>query len=249
MFKFLKDTRKLVLCGILSALAFALALIEIPTPFQSYLSIDFSEIPILIGAYSLGPGGLILIAIIRSLLRFFIKGTLIFGEVAAICASIICGLMFILINKANDKKLSWLLYIVFYALDIAIMVVVILYQPSWWIFAVVILALPILLTILVYLIPKWRESENKKLLLSSITSIFVVTIFMTLLNFFFLTPSNFLGKVATYQAVLDMGFSMNDYIYGYILPLLPFNILKYSLVFIVFYLLRSLLNFVKKKES
>lgn len=250
MFKFLKDTHKLSWCAILSALAFILSLVEIPTPFQAYLSIDFSEIPILIGAYSLGSGGLIIIVILRSVLRFALKGTLIMGEVAAVLASIICGLSFIYLRHFKKGPKSLLaVYLPVYGLSIALMITVFILRPSWWLYAFFLILGILIFILIINLIPKFGQSEIKDFLVESVIVIYIVTVLMTILNFIFITPSNFLGKLATYQTVLDMGVSLNDYLITYILPLLPFNILKYTIIFIVFYLIRRILTFFDKKKE
>lgn len=249
MFKFLKDTHKLAWCGMLSALSFVLSLIEIPTPFQSYLSIDFSEVPILLGAYSLGGGGLIIISILRSLLRFMVKGTLIFGEIAAICASIVCGFVFIYMNKAKkSRKTREFIVLPIIILSIIISTILLLKSPNYLLIGLFVTLLPVVGIIVIILIPK-IDNQTKNFAIESIVSIMIVTIFMTIVNFLFITPSNFLAEFASYKTILKMGISMEDYLNIYILPLIPFNILKYTIVFVVSYLIRRVFKLIKIKES
>ena len=51
--------RFIAVTGILSAAAFVLQLIEFPLPFliPSFIKLDFSDLPALIGSFSLGPVG------------------------------------------------------------------------------------------------------------------------------------------------------------------------------------------------
>ena len=50
------DIRTLVQIGMLSAIAVILMLFEIPLPFApSFYEIDFSEVPVMIGCFVMGP--------------------------------------------------------------------------------------------------------------------------------------------------------------------------------------------------
>ena len=53
----MKYTRKAVLTGAFSALAFILMLLEFPLPFiiPDFIKLDFSELPALICAFAAGP--------------------------------------------------------------------------------------------------------------------------------------------------------------------------------------------------
>lgn len=71
------NTRKLVVIAMLSSLATILMLFEIPLPFIAppFYEIDFSEVPALIGAFSLGPVAGVIIEAIKILLNFILNGT------------------------------------------------------------------------------------------------------------------------------------------------------------------------------
>ena len=71
------DARYVAVCGIMSAMAAVLMLFEVALPFApSFYKIDFSEIPVLIGAFSLGPVAGVIIELVKILLKvFFLKGT------------------------------------------------------------------------------------------------------------------------------------------------------------------------------
>ena len=71
------NTRKLVVTAMLSSLATVLMLVEIPLPFIAppFYELDFSEIPVLIGAFSLGPMAGVAIEAIKILINLIINGT------------------------------------------------------------------------------------------------------------------------------------------------------------------------------
>ncbi len=70
-------TRNLVTCGMLSAMAGVLMLLEFPLPFMAppFYELDLSEIPALIGAFSMGPVAGIIIEFIKIVIKLIIKGT------------------------------------------------------------------------------------------------------------------------------------------------------------------------------
>ncbi|NLB16248.1 MAG: ECF transporter S component [Clostridiales bacterium] len=76
--------RYIAVTGILSAAAFALQLIEIPLPMliPSFIKFDFSDLPALIGAFSLGPLSGILIQFIKNLIHSAISTTSFVGELS-----------------------------------------------------------------------------------------------------------------------------------------------------------------------
>ena len=74
------NTRTLVQIGLLSALAIILMQFEIPLPFApAFYKIDFSEVPVLIGCFSMGPFAGVLIELIKVILNVAIKGTMTMG--------------------------------------------------------------------------------------------------------------------------------------------------------------------------
>ena len=74
------NTRTLVQIGMLSALAIILMQFEIPLPFApAFYKIDFSEVPVLIGCFSMGPFAWVLIELIKVILNVAIKGTMTMG--------------------------------------------------------------------------------------------------------------------------------------------------------------------------
>ena len=72
--------RTMVQVGMLSAIATVLRLFEIPLPFApSFYEIDFSEVPVLIGCFTMGPLAGAAIEMVKILLNFLINGTVTAG--------------------------------------------------------------------------------------------------------------------------------------------------------------------------
>lgn len=70
------SARGITVIALLSALATVLMFIEIPLPFApSFYKIDFSEVPVLIGTFALGPMAGVLIELIKNLLHIVVKGS------------------------------------------------------------------------------------------------------------------------------------------------------------------------------
>lgn len=70
-----KRTRKIVVVGILAALAWIISRFTFPLlPWAPFLKIDFSDVPILLGMYVFGPMAGIAIAGVRSLLSYVMSG-------------------------------------------------------------------------------------------------------------------------------------------------------------------------------
>lgn len=68
--------RNLVKIGMLSAVAVILMVFEIPLPFApAFYKIDFSEVPVLIGCFALGPAAGAAIELVKILLHMIISGT------------------------------------------------------------------------------------------------------------------------------------------------------------------------------
>lgn len=68
--------RYLVQIGMLSAIAVVLMLFEIPLPFApSFYEIDFSEVPVMVGCFVMGPLAGVAIEMVKILLNFVVNGT------------------------------------------------------------------------------------------------------------------------------------------------------------------------------
>ena len=71
------STHKIVVTAMLSAVAFALMFIEVPIPalIPSFVKMDISDLPELLGAFALGPVYGSIICLMKNLLHILIKGT------------------------------------------------------------------------------------------------------------------------------------------------------------------------------
>lgn len=70
-------TTKITVCAMLAALSAVLMFFEFPLSFiaPSFYEIDFSEVPVLIGTFSMGPVAGIIIEFVKILVKLLIKGT------------------------------------------------------------------------------------------------------------------------------------------------------------------------------
>ena len=71
------NTRYLVVTAMLSAVAFVLMFLEFPIPalIPAFIKMDLSDLPALIGSFSMGPLSGIIISLLKNLLHILIKGT------------------------------------------------------------------------------------------------------------------------------------------------------------------------------
>lgn len=70
------DLRTLVQIGMLGAISVILMMFEIPLWFApSFYKLDFSEVPVLIGTFAIGPAAGVAIELIKVLLHMLFKGT------------------------------------------------------------------------------------------------------------------------------------------------------------------------------
>jgi riboflavin transporter FmnP len=87
-----KRTRKIVVVGILAALAWIISRFSFPLlAWAPFLKVDFSDVPILLGMYVFGPLAGIAIAAVRSLLSYVMSGGdagFPIGDTAAFLATI-----------------------------------------------------------------------------------------------------------------------------------------------------------------
>ncbi|MCI6639816.1 MAG: ECF transporter S component [Pygmaiobacter massiliensis] len=82
-------TRDLSVAAMLSAIAFVLMFIEFPLPMliPSFVKMDFSDLPALLGSFALGPVYGVVISFIKNLLHILIKGT------STACVGELCNFM------------------------------------------------------------------------------------------------------------------------------------------------------------
>jgi riboflavin transporter FmnP len=103
-----KKTRIIVLTGVLSGLAWILMVLELPlfVYFPSYLKIDFSDIPAILGGIIAGPLVGIAIELVKNILHFFTmskEGGI--GEIANFFAGVGLILPMVVIIRKNEKRM------------------------------------------------------------------------------------------------------------------------------------------------
>ncbi len=103
-------TRTIIQIGMLSAVAVVLMLFDFPLPFApSFYKLDFSEVPVLIGSFAMGPLAGACIELVKILLNLVINGTdtMFVGELANLligCALVIpAGLIY---KKHKTRKMA-----------------------------------------------------------------------------------------------------------------------------------------------
>lgn len=102
------NARTMAQIGMLGAVALVLMLFEIPLPFApSFYKIDFSEVPVLIGSFAMGPVAGVLIELVKILLKLLTKGSTTAG--VGDVANFLIGISFCLpaafiYRKMHSKK-------------------------------------------------------------------------------------------------------------------------------------------------
>ena len=101
------SVRYITVTAMLSAVAYVLMFIDFPIPFliPSFIQMDISELPALVGAFSMGPMCGVLICMVKNLLHLFITSTGGVGELS----NFLLGVMFvlpagILYSRQKNKK-------------------------------------------------------------------------------------------------------------------------------------------------
>ncbi|WP_267201857.1 ECF transporter S component [Limosilactobacillus kribbianus] len=172
--------QRLVGIACLSALAFILMLFEFPViPVASYLKIDFSDVPVLLGGYMYGPLGGVLIALLKCLIHGMVNGFSV-GELIGILSDFISSLALLLPFSLIWKKTQW--------------------------------------------------STKKQLAVGIVSATLVLTVVMSLLNLWVLTPLYM--AVWNWKSTLPVSQLVA-------VGVLPFNIIKGLLVTIVFAIIAS----------
>ena len=78
------SNRKIAVTAIMSALSFALMMLDFPVPMliPSFIKFDFSELPALITAFAYGPGWGVLVCLIKNVLHLPMSSTQYVGELS-----------------------------------------------------------------------------------------------------------------------------------------------------------------------
>ncbi len=96
------NTKWMVKVAMLSAISVVLMLVEFPLPFIAppFYKIDFSEVPVLVGTFALGPLAGVVIEFIKVVLNLLINGTITGGVgeaanfVVGVCLILPAGLIY-----------------------------------------------------------------------------------------------------------------------------------------------------------
>lgn len=106
----ISKTRYIVSIALFSALAFVLMVLEFHVPIvPSFLKFDFSEIPELIGTFTLGPVAGVIIALVKNLLHMPLSQTSYVGELANFLVAISMVIPAGLIYKYKRTRLGGLI--------------------------------------------------------------------------------------------------------------------------------------------
>ncbi len=104
-----KRTKYITKIGMLTAIGVALMYLEIPVlPAYPFLKLDFSEVPVLLGGFALGPIAAVIIEVLKNIIHFIIKndGTGGIGNLANIvvgCAFAVPATWFYLKHKTQKS--------------------------------------------------------------------------------------------------------------------------------------------------
>ena len=92
--------------GVLAAAAFVLQMIEIGLPFMpAFIKFDFSDLPALIGAFSLGPVSGVFIELIKNILHTMDSGSFGVGELSNfLLGAVFVGTAGIIYGRVRNKK-------------------------------------------------------------------------------------------------------------------------------------------------
>lgn len=98
--------RRITVTAILTAMAFVLMYLEVPLPFMPpFLKFDFSEIPVLVGAFALGPVWGIVIELLKNLIHLPFTQTAGIGELSNfITGSLFVGISGLVYLKLHSRK-------------------------------------------------------------------------------------------------------------------------------------------------
>ena len=99
--------RFIAVTGILSAAAFVLQLIEFPLPFliPSFIKLDFSDLPALIGSFSMGPVCGIAIELVKNLFHSLVSQSFGVGELSNfLLGAVFTGVAGLIYRFVHSKK-------------------------------------------------------------------------------------------------------------------------------------------------
>ena len=102
-----KNVKKLALIALFSSISAILMFFDFPLPIApTFMKMDLSELPVIIGGFILGPISCVTISMLKVLIKFIIKGTstMFLGELANFIGSIAYALPACLIYSSLKNK-------------------------------------------------------------------------------------------------------------------------------------------------
>ena len=104
------NATKLVITAMLTAVAVVLQYIEVSIPLvPSFLKLDFSDIPELIGAFIIGPVGGVIICLLKNVIHLFATGSFGVGELSNFLLGAVFSLTAGLIYKHKKTRTTALI--------------------------------------------------------------------------------------------------------------------------------------------
>ena len=106
MSKTQKKTRLIAGCGMLTAAAVVLQYVEFSIPIMpSFIKLDFSDLPELIGAFAYGPVAGIIIALLKNLIHMAVSQSGFIGELSNfLLGAVFAGVAGLIYKKNQTKK-------------------------------------------------------------------------------------------------------------------------------------------------
>ncbi len=98
--------RRIAACAVLTAMAVLLMYLEIPLPLMPpFLKFDFSELPVLIGTFALGPVWGVVIELLKNLIHLPVTQTMGIGELSNFITGVIyVGTAGLIYRKFRTRK-------------------------------------------------------------------------------------------------------------------------------------------------
>ncbi len=119
--------REMAIAAVFGALSAILMLLEFPMPFVlPFIKMDFSELPVILAGYLMGPLAGTIVVIIKIGLNFVVNGTTTagVGEVANMCGSLVYMLPAVIIYRQNRTRKGAAISLIISTLLVSIVIVV-----------------------------------------------------------------------------------------------------------------------------
>lgn len=121
------SVREMTIAALFGALSAILMILEFPMPFVlPFIKMDFSELPVILAGYMMGPLAGIIVVIIKIGLNFLINGTTTagVGEIANMCGSFIYMLPAVLFYQQHRTRKRAAISLVISTLLVSVVIVI-----------------------------------------------------------------------------------------------------------------------------